>query len=119
MKEQRESRLNSIITWRKDMIEKIEMAVEVEKESKELGDFVGGLLKKTAECKYDDGEISTAEYAEIGMAAVMSAQNALEGLSKIGDAEGVEYVDVAFGLILPLKESLKEVLALKKAFDAK
>lgn len=101
------------------MIEKKKIEVEVEKESHELGEFVSGLLITTAECKFNDGEITSDEYAKIGMQAVMSAQNALEGITKIGDAEGAEFVDVTFGLVLPLANASKKVLQLKKDFDAK
>lgn len=101
------------------MIESKVIEVSVEKESYELGEFVGGLLVKTAECKFNDGEITAAEYAEIGMQAVMSATNAIEGITKIADAEGIEYVDVAMGITLPVIDSTKKILQLKKDFDAK
>ena len=92
--------------------------VVVEKESHEMGEFVKKLLVQTAESKLNDGEFTADEIMAIGMTAVTSAKVAVDGITNVADAEGVEFLDVAMGITIPTTEAVKEIVLMKKKFDS-
>lgn len=95
-------------------IKTLKVEVTVEKETYEMGAFCKELMIDVANAKYDDGELTADEYIAIGMKAITSAKTAVEGITNVADAEGVEYIDVAMGAIIPMTEAAKEVITIVK-----